>query len=97
MLRASGYCSGSTGHFPIQDVVCGSGHLSIGSKERMCKGLELEDILCPGKERALSSKLSRSRKSKHFSSLHFLTIQGEIKAVVLQWDCSLYSKSGTHC
>lgn len=90
MLRASGCCCGSQGgHFPTQDVACGSGHLSIGSEERMCKGcvgewLELEDILCPGKEKALSSELSRPRKSKYFSSLPFFAMQGELKAVVLK-------------
>lgn len=54
---------------------------------RGCVGewLELEDILCPGKGRALSSELSRTRKSKCFSSfLFFFTIQGELKAAVLQ-------------
>lgn len=55
----------------------------------MCKGcvgewLELEDILCPGKEKALSSELSRPRKSKYFSSLPFFAMQGELKAVVLK-------------
>lgn len=38
MLRASGCCSGSQGHFPTQDTVCGSDHLSIGSKERIYLG-----------------------------------------------------------
>lgn len=89
MLRASACCSGSQCHFPTQDIVCGSGHLFIESEKRMCsecvgEWLDLEDILCPGKERALSSELSRSRKSKHFSSLPFLTLQGELKAVVLK-------------
>ena len=51
--------------------------------------LELEDTSCHRKERALnSSELSRSRKSKGFYSLPFLTMQGDLKAVELQWDRS---------
>lgn len=81
MLRASEYCSGSQGRFPTQDIVWGSGYLSVGSKERsilgVCgeSGLELENTSCHGKERALnSSELSRCRKSRGFYSLPFLTI-----------------------
>lgn len=96
MLRASGYCSGSQGCFPTQDIICGSGHLSVGSKEWSIIGgvwwewLELENTAFHGKERAFnSSELSRSRKSKGFYSLPFLTMQGKLKAVELQWDCSI--------
>lgn len=46
---------------------------------RGCVGewLELEDILCPGKGRAHSSELSRTRKSKCFSSFLFFSLYKE--------------------
>lgn len=88
MLGVSGCYSGSQGNFPTQMLYVVVVTFPEGQKRECVRGyvgkwLDLEGILCPGKGRTFT-ELSRSRKSKCFSSLPFFIIQGELKTVVLQ-------------